>query len=62
MNVEQVEDMQMNEISSDDFDTREPASPKAVLEELFMLLEDYGPVWYTEEHRNSILTALTAAH
>jgi hypothetical protein len=31
---------------------------KTVLEELFVLLEDYGPAWYTEEHHNRALNAL----
>ena len=31
---------------------------KTVLEELFVLLEDYGPVWYTEEHHNRAVNAL----
>ena len=31
---------------------------KTVLEELFVLLEDYGPAWYTEEHHNRAVNAL----
>ncbi len=30
----------------------------AVLEELFVLLEDYGPAWYTQEHHDRALHAL----
>lgn len=37
---------------------RQSANPKDVLIELFELLEDYGPNWYTEEHRNRALAAL----
>jgi hypothetical protein len=33
-------------------DTRE------VLEELFHLLEEYAPTWYTEEHHNRAVAAL----
>jgi len=33
-------------------------TPKAVLEELFSLLEEYGPSWYTEEHRDRAVSAL----
>lgn len=33
-------------------------TPKDVLKELFDLLEDYAPAWYTEEHRNRIAIAL----
>jgi len=29
-----------------------------VLEELYILLEDYSPVWYTEEHHDRALRAL----
>jgi hypothetical protein len=31
---------------------------RTVLEELFVLLEDYAPVWYTEEHHKRALDAL----
>lgn len=34
--------------------------PRDVLEEVFLLLEDYGPTWYTEEHHNRIVAALLA--
>ena len=37
---------------------RRPATPRAVLEEVFELLEDYAPAWYTEEHHNRIVEAL----
>lgn len=33
-------------------------SVRTVLEELFELLEDYAPLWYTEEHHDRILAAL----
>jgi hypothetical protein len=33
-------------------------SPRAVLEELFELLEDYAPTWYTLEHHNRAVAAL----
>ncbi len=33
-------------------------SARTVLEEVFELLEDYAPVWYTEEHQDRILAAL----
>ncbi len=35
-----------------------PATPEAVLEELFTLLESYAPAWYTEEHHNRAVAAL----
>jgi hypothetical protein len=31
---------------------------REVLEELFLLLEEYAPAWYTEEHHNRALAAL----
>ncbi len=36
---------------------RVPTS-REVLEELFELLEDYAPTWYTEEHHNRAVAAL----
>jgi hypothetical protein len=39
----------------------EPANSerlRAALEELFELLEGYGPQWYTEDHHNRALDAL----
>ena len=38
-----------------------PASPKVVLEEFFLLLEEYGPQWYTEDHHNRAVAALLQA-
>jgi hypothetical protein len=32
--------------------------PATVLRELFELLEDYSPVWYTEEHHDRAVAAL----
>jgi hypothetical protein len=40
---------------------QELSDAKAVLEELFSLLEEYGPAWYTEEHHQRIVTALLAS-
>jgi hypothetical protein len=31
---------------------------REVLEELFQLLEDYAPGWYTEQHHNRAVAAL----
>ena len=31
---------------------------REVLEELYQLLEDYAPTWYTEAHHNRIVAAL----
>jgi hypothetical protein len=35
-------------------------SVRTVLEEVFELLEDYAPLWYTEAHHDRILAALRA--
>jgi len=37
---------------------RENPAPKEVLEELFLLLEEFGPNWYTEEHHARAKAAL----
>ena len=37
---------------------RKGLGAETVLEELFVLLEDYGPVWYTKRHRDRVLRAL----
>jgi len=40
---------------------REPTGVETVpeiLEELFDLLEEYGPLWYTEDHHNRATRAL----
>jgi hypothetical protein len=39
-------------------DQRKPASGSTVLRELFELLEDYAPSWYTEELHNRASAAL----
>ena len=39
-------------------DARNSANPKVVLKEVFELLEEYGPVWYTEELHNRMKTAM----
>jgi hypothetical protein len=33
-------------------------STRTVLEEVFELLEDYAPIWYTQEQHDRILAAL----
>ncbi len=40
---------------------QQAVDPKAVLAELFELLEDYGPGWYTEVHHNRAVAALHAS-
>jgi hypothetical protein len=33
-------------------------SVREVLEELFVLLEDYAPTWYTKEHHDRVISAI----
>jgi hypothetical protein len=35
-----------------------PVDPRAVLAELFELLENYGPAWYNEAHHDRAIAAL----
>ena len=37
---------------------RRVSGAATVLEELFILLEDYAPVWYTQEHHDRAIRAL----
>ena len=39
---------------------RSAPTPSVVLQELFDLLEDYAPMWYTEEMRDRVLSALSS--
>ena len=58
MTVNQIKRVTAGESESKSFDQRLLLSPKAILKELYELLEDYGPVWYTEEHHNRAVAAL----
>jgi hypothetical protein len=58
VNVEQlVRNNSNNGKSSSPMEGR-PVTAHAVLKELFELLEDYAPTWYTEEHHNRAVAAL----
>jgi hypothetical protein len=37
---------------------RKVLSPRTVLKELFVLLEDYAPTWYIKEHHDRAIAAL----
>lgn len=41
-----------------DLDEMRRTSSKSILEDLFELLEEYAPAWYTEEHHDRAVTAL----
>jgi hypothetical protein len=62
VNVERVEltDSYKTNIPGSEDGERIP-TPREVLEELFHLLEDYAPTWYTEEHHNHAVAALRGA-
>lgn len=38
--------------------TTQPVDPASILRELFELLQDYAPIWYTEEMHNRAAAAL----
>jgi len=40
------------------FEQQAFVNSQAVIEELFELLEEYGPSWYTEEHHKRAVAAL----
>lgn len=40
--------------------TVEDSTPKDVLQEIFQLLEEFGPTWYTEEMHRRAKAALKA--
>lgn len=40
------------------FDQMRPANAKSVLADLFELLEEYGPTWYTQELHDRAVAAL----
>jgi hypothetical protein len=46
------------ETEPDRHDGLKGSDPNLALQELFALLEDYGPVWYTAELRGRVLSAL----
>lgn len=45
-------------VDSDSAQTSRVPDAATVLEELFVLLEEYGPVWYTQEHHDRAVKAL----
>ena len=57
-----VNPLEIAGLPTSDFECRMPhpgpPTARAVLEELFLLLEDYAPTWYTEEHHKQAVAAL----
>ena len=48
----------LTKVVGPDIFATESAEPLSILRELFELLEDYAPMWYTEEHHNRAASAL----
>jgi hypothetical protein len=62
MNVEQEGSIGPNSAGADPSeDTERVPTTREVLQELFQLLEEYAPTWYTEEHHNRAVAALRSA-
>ncbi len=61
MNVERM-DLANSQNGDLRFSATEETVPttREVLEELFQLLEDYAPAWYTERHHDRAVAALLA--
>jgi hypothetical protein len=56
-----LEQLELADLLNGDSSHPEPQrvpTAREVLEELFELLEDYAPTWYTEEHHNRAVAAL----
>ena len=45
-------------VSPQPMQAKQASETTSVLEELFVLLEDYAPAWYTEEHHDRAIRAL----
>ncbi len=45
-------------IAPNPMQTTRVSKAATALEELFVLLEEYGPAWYTQEHHDRALKAL----
>jgi hypothetical protein len=60
MNIEHIEHLDRTRIGTIEPGAQEqrPPTQRVVLEELFKLLEEYAPTWYTEEHHNRAVAAL----
>jgi hypothetical protein len=59
VNVEQLVRNNSNSKSSSPKPLGMPVDEHAVLKELFELLEDYAPAWYTEEIHDRAVAALS---
>jgi hypothetical protein len=57
-----VQQLEVTDVPTNNFadfaGTRRASGPREVLEEVFELLEDYGPIFYTEDLHNRIVAAL----
>ena len=58
MSLQKHEERNAEQDTVSAFEKQRPVNPSVVLAELFELLEEYAPLWYTEEHHNRIEIAL----
>lgn len=58
MGIVELDKLSILENALADAEDPQPVDAKQVLAELFDLLEEYGPSWYTEEHHNRAVAAL----
>lgn len=59
MRAQKAENMFAAKYSSRSSEQPLPADARTVLKELFVLLEEYGPTWYTQDHHDRAVMALT---
>ena len=58
MNRERMHSIHLRTEDSGSEEEQRVPTTREVLEELFQLLEEYAPTWYTEEHHNRAVEAL----
>lgn len=58
MRLQKLEERNPPQNTVSSFEKQQPVNPSEVLVELFELLEEYAPSWYTEEHHDRALSAL----
>ncbi len=58
MRSPKLEEQNPSQNTAISFEKPQPVDPSEVLAELFELLEEYAPSWYTEERHDRALSAL----
>ena len=55
MSLQKLEEFKPGQNGVRGYEEIQPVNPKEVFAELFELLEEYGPTWYTEDcHRRAV--------